>query len=316
MTVALLSLAAAALGRLPDRALHRVAHLIGVALYHLDSRRRALVRSNLRRVCAAIVATGCPEARVGEAARDDRALERLVRSAFGHYVRYYLEMLVTPSLTPDYFHERVRVDTPEVLDRAFADRAERGLILVGLHFGAIEMPGMYVVQRAGVPVTAPMESVADPRLQSYLQRSRAATGVRIIPLRDARRELREAVRRKEVAGLVADRDVLGNGYAVSLFGSPTRVPPGAALLAIDTGAPVYVAAVHRIGWGEYAGSAIALSDPPPGSLRQRVQDLLDQQARAFEQLIAVAPEQWWTLFFPIWTDQDAPEGRSRVGGSR
>jgi hypothetical protein len=26
------------------------------------------------------------------------------------------------------------------------------------------------------------------------------------------------------------------------------------------------------------------------------------QAHAFEQLISVAPEQWWAVFFPIWTE--------------
>jgi hypothetical protein len=33
-----------------------------------------------------------------------------------------------------------------------------------------------------------------------------------------------------------------------------------------------------------------------------------QQVAAFERVIADAPEQWWTLFFPIW--DDIPGGSS------
>jgi hypothetical protein len=34
-----------------------------------------------------------------------------------------------------------------------------------------------------------------------------------------------------------------------------------------------------------------------------VRDIIEQEARAFERLIARAPEQWTTLFFPIWSDE-------------
>ena len=30
--------------------------------------------------------------------------------------------------------------------------------------------------------------------------------------------------------------------------------------------------------------------------------LTPAEARVFEEMIAAAPEQWWTVFFPIWTD--------------
>jgi hypothetical protein len=31
-----------------------------------------------------------------------------------------------------------------------------------------------------------------------------------------------------------------------------------------------------------------------------VRDALDQEMRALESLVAEAPEQWWSLFFPLW----------------
>jgi hypothetical protein len=34
--------------------------------------------------------------------------------------------------------------------------------------------------------------------------------------------------------------------------------------------------------------------------RARVEALLAAEAAAFEEIIAAAPEQWWSVFFPIW----------------
>lgn len=301
LSVGALAGLSAALRQLPDTALHRLAQAAGLGLYLGSPRRRRLVRNNLNRICSWLAKTGQADARVAAAAADPAALEWLVRAAFGHYLRYYLEVALTPGLDAAYFQERVTVETPEAIERAFG-KPERGVIVVGMHYGAIEMPGIFVVQRAGRPVTSPMEIVANPPLQAYLERTRGSTGVRIIPIRDARRGLREALARGEVVGLVADRDLAGTGQVLELFGSPTRLPSGVALLAVETGAPVFVAAVRRTGYGRFAGSMIALQAPPEGPLRQRVRALLEEQARAFEQLIARAPEQWWTIFFPIWPD--------------
>jgi KDO2-lipid IV(A) lauroyltransferase len=308
LSVAGLATLSAVLRRLPDAALHRLAQAAGSGLYLASPRRRRLVRSNLKRICTWLAETRQADARLAAAAADPAALEQLVRAAFGHYLRYYLEVALTPGLDAAHFQERVTVETPEALERAFGD-AKRGIIIVGLHFGSIEMPGIFVVQQAGRPVTSPMEIVANRPLQAYLERTRGATGVRIIPIRDARRGLREALARGEVVGLVADRDLAGTGQVVELFGAPTRLPSGVALLAVETGAPVFVAAVRRTGYGRFAGSMIALESPPEGPLRERVRALLEGQARAFEELIARAPEQWWTIFFPIWPDlADAGQG--------
>jgi hypothetical protein len=45
-----------------------------------------------------------------------------------------------------------------------------------------------------------------------------------------------------------------------------------------------------------------LDVPAGGSLRQRVEAFMEGEARAFERLVAAAPEQWWALLFPIWPD--------------
>ena len=54
--------------------------------------------------------------------------------------------------------------------------------------------------------------------------------------------------------------------------------------------------------GVYHVRAEAVPFPAEGSRRERVTAYLDAEARAFERLIAAAPEQWLAVFHPLWPD--------------
>jgi lauroyl/myristoyl acyltransferase len=225
-----------------------------------------------------------------------------VRSAFRHNARYYLEVARTPAIRRSDLDERMVVETPEVVDRAFT--AGQPVIFVGLHFGAIELPALFLAARVGGAV-APMETIDDPSLQAYFTRTRGAAGVRIVGLREARRELLGALRDGTAVGLVGDRDLTGGGTLVPLFGAPARLPLGPAMLAVESGADPYVVGVRRVGVGRYLGRLEPIAVPPDGSRRERVTATMTALASAFERIVRDAPDQWWAVFFPIWPDLEA-----------
>lgn len=284
---------------LPEAPLVKLADLAGEAWYRLAPGRAAQARRNLARVCRALESSGQGSAAARAAASDPRALELLVRSAFRHGARYYLEVARTPALGNDDLVDRLVVETPDVVDEAFA--TGRAVIFVGLHFGAIELPARFLAARVGGAV-APMETVSDPGLQDYFVRTRGAAGIRIVGLREARRELLRALRGGTSVGLVGDRDLTGGGQPVALFGAPANLPLGPAMLAVESGAPLYVAAVRRAGPTRYRGRLERVVVPTEGSRRDRVTATTTGLAAAFERVVAVAPEQWWAVFFPIWPD--------------
>jgi lauroyl/myristoyl acyltransferase len=290
---------------LPERLVLRLADLGGDLWYRLTPERAALARRQLARVAEVLDARGVGAARVRAAARDRRALERLVRSAYRHAARYYVEVMRTPSLTARDIRERVLIETPDVVEAAFAHATP--IIFVGAHFGAIELPALYLATRTGRPVVGPMETVGDPHLQRWFERTRARVGIRIVGLREARRELLAALRAGESVGLVADRDITGSGLEVPLFGHPARLPACPALLAVETGAPIYLAAVRRDGPGRYRARLEPVDVPSEGTRRDRVTATVANLAVAFEAAIAAAPEQWWAVFFPIWPDLAAED---------
>ena len=298
----LLRVLSTVLQRLPERPLHRAAHLVGGVLYRVQPQRRRLVRANLGRVVHYLADNGMAGERISAAAREPQSLDRLVRDAFGHYVRGYLETATLPRYASEARLARVRPDDPALADRAFGADGNRGVVIVGLHFGAIEIPGLWATKRLGRRITAPMETIADPDLQAYFERSRRQTGLNVIPAERAASELRASLARGEAVGLVADRPIGGAGTQVELFGAPARLPVGPAALALESGSSAWVIATRRTASNQYRASIEEIKMPRDGSRRERMSAFLTAEARAFERAVAVAPEQWWTVFFPIWDD--------------
>lgn len=296
---------------LPERAAVALAGVVGWLWYRLAPARAAQARRNLARVAAALDASGQGSPGVRAAARDGRALERLVLSAFRHDARYYLEILRVPRLGPAVFERSVIVETPDTVEQAFAGGA---VIFVSAHLGPIELPALYLANRSGRTFVAPMETVDDPPLQGWFERSRGRLGVRIVGLRAARRALLAAVRAGEPIGIVADRDIAGGGIEVPLFGVPAPLPIGPALIAIETGTPLYAVGVRRLPDLRVAGRLLAVPVAVEGSRRERIEATLAAMAAAFESLIADAPEQWSAVFFPIWPDL-APSAPIRPRGT-
>ena len=288
--------------RLPEGPLVRMAELTGDLWYRLAPDRAAQARRNLRRVCEALVQTGRGAPAVRAAATDPRALERLVRSAFRHNARYYLEVARTPAVTRAFLDQRLGFDTPELVPDVVVPG--RAVLFVGLHFGSVELPALFLAFRVGAVVT-PMETVDDPGLQAWFERTRGVNGVRLVGLREARRTLLDALRAGTPVGIVGDRDLTGGGIPVPLFGAPAILPMGPAMLAVETGVPVIGLGVRRSGRSRYRARLVPIDVPTEGTRRERVTSTMTLLAAAFERIVEDAPEQWWAVFFPIWPDLES-----------
>ena len=284
---------------LPDGLGNRLADVAGELWYRLAPARAGQARRNFARLASNLEATDRGPVRARAAARDARALERLVRLAFRHDARDYLEVLRVTSLTPAIFQERVIVERPEIVEEAFSGGP---VIFASAHFGPIELPALYLAQRSGRTFVAPMETVDDRPLQAWFEQTRGSLGVRIVGLRAARRELQTALRTDGFVGIVADRDVAGGGIEVPFFGAAARFPIGPALLAIESGARIFAVAVRRLPDGRVAGGLRPVPVATQGSRRDRITATLGALAAALEEAIAEAPEQWSGAFFPIWPD--------------
>jgi phosphatidylinositol dimannoside acyltransferase len=292
--------AAGLASRLPEGPLVAAAESAGELWYRTAPTKRDQARMNLRRVCEDLAATGRGPARARRAATDPEALERLVRATFRHAARYYLEVLRVGTYSLDAALAQITIEDDAAVRTALKEQSP--VIVVGMHYGAIELPVTILSGFTGHSVMAPMETVDDPALAAWFAASRRRVGVQVIPLRDARRALVGAIRRGESVGLVADRDLTGSGMPVPLFGHPAPIAAGPAFLALETGVPIYAASTRRTGVGRYSARLVLVPTPPDGPRRERLIAYTQGIATAFEAIVADAPEQWWGAFHPIWPD--------------
>jgi hypothetical protein len=262
--------------------------------------RRALVRSNLRRVCRYLAAAGLAAPPTVLAASDEAALERLVREAFGHYVRGYLEGAIVSAYAGARGRGRAKVtaDDPDLAEEILgpAGGPGRAVIVIGMHFGAVEIPGLYAADR-GVVMTSPMETVADPDVQAYLLRGRSASGLRLVgrasvPARELARRPGSPAR---PVALVADRArQRRRRRASTLFGGTCaaagRRPAVHWLAESPARRPSSLVTARRTGWGRLPGVASGAARDVPAERERGASGWRDSWTRrrgAFERAVAV-----------------------------
>ena len=231
-----------------------------------------------------------------------QTVARGVQQLFEHHLRFYIESARAPRHARQIIATRVALEDESAVDGAFTASAASAIFLAA-HFGAIELPGSILAERSGRTPVAPMEEIANPVLQAWMLRVRGeGLGLRIIPAQGAADVMSSELAAGGIVGMVGDRNVVGAGVPVKLFGFAARLPIGPALLAVESGARLYVAAVIREPRGTYTGYIRTVRVPREGDRMARTRVTLTGIAAAFEELIAKAPEQWWTLFYPIWDD--------------
>jgi KDO2-lipid IV(A) lauroyltransferase len=287
------------LGRVLVRAvpyprLYSLAGLAGDLQFHLARGRRCIVVANLRQVLGPLT----PQTR----------LDALARQVFRHAARNYLDVLTLGVQSPDVLDRRIEMQGLPLLDSALA--AGRGAILVAPHMGNMDLLVQYLALRQ-VPITIPVERMRSARLFELLKNLRGAYGVRLVPLGpEVLQELLSCLRRGEIVGLVADRNIAGTGIEAPFFGRTAILPSGPGLLALRSGAPMLGVYAQRLPGGRVRGRILrSVHVRRQGRLQESLRAAVAEMAALLEEPIRLNPDQW-TMFAPVWT-----VGRSVVGRS-
>jgi KDO2-lipid IV(A) lauroyltransferase len=114
----------------------------------------------------------------------------------------------------------------------------------------------------------------------------------------------QRLRAGKVVCLPADRDVTGTGIEVDFFGEKARMMPGAAALAVQTGAALFPATLWFTpdGWGVRFHDEIPV--PAEGTRKEKAAAMTQQVARAFEDGITAHPSDWHMLQRVFTADLD------------
>ena len=279
------------MGRMPLPVAQGIAAAVARTMALRKSRTRSMGERHMRR----ILASECPDG----IEPDPALVRRWVRRSFGSSGRYWADGARLPYVGEAGVRARFRLEIGEDDLRA-AMAQGKGIVMALPHVGSWEWGG-YWLALEGMPMTAVVERLEPEQLFDWFVEQRTQMGLTAIPMGDgATAAMLGALKAGVLAGLVSDRDLVGNGVEVVFFGEKTTLPGGAATLALRTGAPLVPVCVYS-GPGYWHTAVV---HPPMeverrGTLRQDVARITQDLATIFEYDIRCRPEQWH-LYQPNW----------------
>lgn len=231
---------------------------------------------------------------------DPLEVRRQVRNVFRNYAKYLVDLLRLPRIDARAVDRQVRVFGLEHLDRCLEQG--KGVVMVTAHIGNWDLAGAFLAGR-GYPVNVIVETLKPPRWNELVQKIRSITGMRAITESGVRQMLR-VLRQNEILAVLIDRPLPDQGVTVRFFDATTRVPGGAATLALRSGAAIVAAALVRKGRGYEAHISPPLQVPASGDSDLDVQLTTQRVMSWLETLIRDHPDQWF-MFRNMWPEAAA-----------
>jgi KDO2-lipid IV(A) lauroyltransferase len=280
----------------------RFAYWIGLrvadAFYRRDERGRSAVMANLRQILS-----------FRGLRPSEETLERLARQTFQHFGKYLVDFFRFTRISRRQISRIITWEHPEYLERTVAEK--RGSLIVGAHLGNWETAGA-VIGAMGYPVNAVVLPHPNKKTEALFQSRRQKRGFHLIPLGHAAQGILRALRRTEVVAMLADRDYGPHEDAAIFFGAQARLPRGAAVLSVKTGAPVLPAFLLRQPDDTFL---FRFHEPimPDGQLS--IDDVQDRIRTILEREIAANPTQWF-MFDHFWRRWENGKDRPPANGVR
>ena len=242
--------------------------------------------------------------RVLECAVDDPRIRPLSLRAMKSYMRYYCETFMLPRWSDEQLLNRVRAENSE---QVLAALKAGGAVLSLPHLANWDWAGAWAARYFGSLCTVAERLRPEGVFQKFLK-ARESKGITLMPLTGdggTYEFLREHVNQGRLVALLGDRDVAKSGMGNDFFGHRASLPIGAALLALDTGRPLFTCAPWYDGENlviTFDSEIVFDRNPVQGRDRlRRAQEVTKLIAENFEQHIRRHPENWHQLQ-PIWPD--------------
>lgn len=259
----------------------------------------AALRANLRRVVGPDLSE--PE------------LDALSRRALRSYARYVREVFCLPTIPPVVVARRTRI---KGIEHVAALREQgRGVVCALPHTGNWDAAAVTYLVRLGGPLTVVAERLQPESHYQRFQAYRESLGMQVVPLtggdRPSTHALAASLRARGTVSLLCDRDLSSSGVPVNFFGHTMTVPPGPALLAVQTGAALVPTAAGFDGddWTlDFYPEVVVDGVDAPKRLRDKVTQAMQSVVDQFAGHIAQAPQDWH-MMQKLWLEDHEPAAR-------
>jgi KDO2-lipid IV(A) lauroyltransferase len=136
---------------------------------------------------------------------------------------------------PEEFFKDLEVIGNEYLQEAY--RKGKGILGLISHMGCWEGTAMGIPM-LGIPAYAIGKRLGNEKLNDLLFESRGKKGVPTLARGSSYKTILRTLKENNLIGILIDQDTEVRGVFVDFYGKPAYTPIGAAMLAMDSGAPV------------------------------------------------------------------------------
>lgn len=237
-------------------------------------------------------------------------LQALTRRALRSYARYFREVFWLPTARPDDIARRTRLSGESSLPGVLA--SGRGVICALPHTGNWDAAAVAYIAEFGPPMSVVAERLRPESLYQRFQAYRESLGMVVVPLTGGERPsahlLAQTLRAGGTVCLPCERDLSSRGVPVSFFGRTITVPPGPALLAVQTGAALIPTfpGFDGDGWSIRFFPEVVMDGPDaPKRLRDKVTQAMQEVVDQFALCIAQSPQDWH-MMQSLWQETPVP----------
>lgn len=216
----------------------------------------------------------------------------VARGCYVHLGRESVATLVLSDLEARDVVARTTVEGLGPVREAVEDG--RGVVVVTAHLGNWEIGGAAVAAR-GIPVDAVAVGQANPLFDRDLVAARSRLGMNVIEKTRAPRGVLRSLSEGRLSALVADQNPIRGWILVEFFGKAAPTARGPALLALRSGAPLFLGvALREPGWPQrYRVVLERVETEVTGDRDADVRRLVRAYTARLEGWIARAPEQYF-----------------------
>ena len=219
-------------------------------------------------------------------------------------MRYYCETFLLGKWSVEKIESSMRAENLAPVQEALQSG---GIILTLPHSGNWDLAGAWAT-RTLRQISTVAERLKPESVFLKFLKLRTDLGIDVTPLTGVTgvyELLRERLLQGNIVPLLGDRDVAKSGMSNDFFGVRTSMPVGAAMLALDTGRPIFTCST----W--YDGEKLVITFDEPIYVEQRAvaprqrlkvaQETTAEIAKRFEDHIRRHPADWHMLQ-PVWKD--------------
>lgn len=260
-------------GRLSDAGAAGMGAMLGRLGYPLGIK-RDVVADNLR--------IAFPE-------RSDEERERIARASYEHLGRETMMMLRLATMSRESLIERTRTVNEDAARAAIA--RGRGVVVVAGHLGNWEI-GAAMMAARGYRVDVIAKRTGNPLFYDAVLTARERLGVGVIDFQRATRQALQSLRAGRSVAFAADQHAGRSGLWVPFFGRPASTYRGPALMALRTGAAMFLSIPLRLADGTYEITLEPIAVERTDDMEADVLRLTRAYTARLEAAVRANPEQY------------------------